>query len=896
MAAWNVISAVLGDLAPPASPGPLPHEVAAAAAPSRSPLPWMAFMPAANAPMPAPPAPERLRSPAGRSEPQADVSLEAPPKKKDRAGVELGCFGERWRRKCSRETVVQDLGDGCSKNCGCVWSLTIAEVIAQRTINKGLLQSEQRDDCRKFLIKNPLPSSKFGFRLHANNAERTLCVVGFDEFNGYTAGYTYRRAREVRAGIGQDDVQGGGRMKGQKVNALDDDDTPQFMSAFGWFGDLREETEVMPNTRERQLDWIEAGELFKEYQEDQEEAGSTKGSIAGFTLWKNIWELHFADLKVREQKAVSGKHRKRSELRRLLRRTVTANATDRAYLKHVRHEYRHSGRRERSFYWEARLAPPKYPEMYMTNISDGATQSDYILPKIVQFDVGRKGLQMKLNATIFHGHCLVLHVVHPHIPGDANLTCHLIDTSLEVYHRTMVAKGHAGHTPPNNRFQLDGVSTNWGLITFAHLQNLKDGRVLGDDVDVVRNPVGDTHEDVDGIFGVAHEELKNEDVMDPFELDKHLKAAFVNYKLPVTILHVDATFDYKSFYEGHVNSELAGFGYSETESGSHWLKLSDSMFPQHGAAFKKWQSETYVDVAISRDDLEPAQRPAVNQKFLPQLVLETSPFRPAKILNSNPTGKPTVAAFNGHCYDGTSRSLDVFIANHSINDEVRQTWHDWLAARPRTPEDVDPSCLPTWNWALIPEGGPTGSHRANARLRAMAGAVRREAPNRIVNDAPEANALRRRNVATAAAAQETTMMRLERGTFVLVKMEYTDEGGCQIPLLLAELPDPLAPGDTTHADYECLVKWWEPEPQPRHAQKGTYDAKWRKWKERRGRNMVHAESEVKRDRMALLGVRFTREAELAGGFRKLNAATLAKISELPYARHDAFSSPESSSS
>ena len=81
---------------------------------------------------------------------------------------------------------MQDLGDGCSNNCGCVWSMTIAEVIAQRTINKGLLQSEQRDDCRKFLIKNPLPSSKFGFRLHANNAERTLCVVGFDVFNGYT--------------------------------------------------------------------------------------------------------------------------------------------------------------------------------------------------------------------------------------------------------------------------------------------------------------------------------------------------------------------------------------------------------------------------------------------------------------------------------------------------------------------------------------------------------------------------------------------------------------------------------------------------------------------------------------------------------------------------------------
>ena len=57
----------------------------------------------------------------------------------------------------------------------------------------------------------------------------------------------------------------------------------------------------------------------------------------------------------------------------------------------------------------------------------------------------------------------------------------------------------------------------------AHLQNLKDGLVLGGDVGVVRNPVGDTHEDADGIFGVAHEELKNEDAMDPFELDKHLQ-------------------------------------------------------------------------------------------------------------------------------------------------------------------------------------------------------------------------------------------------------------------------------------------------------------------------------------------------------------------------------------
>ena len=54
---------------------------------------------------------------------------------------------------------------------------------------------------------------------------------------------------------------------------------------------------------------------------------------------------------------------------------------------------------------------------------------------------------------------------------------------------------------------------------------------------------------------------------------------------------------------------------------------------------------------------------------------------------------------------------------------------------------------------------------------------------------------------------------------------------------------------------------------------------------------MHAESEVERDRMALIGVRFTREAELAGGFRKLGVATLAKVRELPDARYVDFSSP-----
>ena len=61
----------------------------------------------------------------------------------------------------------------------------------------------------------------------------------------------------------------------------------------------------MPNTRERQLDYIEIGELYKEYVQDQKDAGSTDDCISSKTLWRRAWNEHFSDLVVREHKAVS---------------------------------------------------------------------------------------------------------------------------------------------------------------------------------------------------------------------------------------------------------------------------------------------------------------------------------------------------------------------------------------------------------------------------------------------------------------------------------------------------------------------------------------------------------------------------------------------------------------
>lgn len=99
--------------------------------------------------------------------------------------------------------------------------------------------------------------------------------------------------------------------------------------------------------------------------------------------WKNIWVSEFREIRIREHKSVDGKDRKRAELRRLLRRTVTTDKTTRDLIKALRQMYRDSLRRERTFYWEARLFPARYPLLYTTYIQDGATQTQVACARAV---------------------------------------------------------------------------------------------------------------------------------------------------------------------------------------------------------------------------------------------------------------------------------------------------------------------------------------------------------------------------------------------------------------------------------------------------------------------------------------------------------------------------------
>ena len=115
--------------------------------------------------------------------------------------------------------------------------------------------------------------------------------------------------------------------------------------------------------------------------------------------------------------------------------------------------------------------------------------------------------------------------------------------------------GDRRYLPTNVRVQLDGVGTNWGRITFAHITTLVKMGVLGNTV-VARNPVGNTHEDIDAIFAILRNHLIDLDVFSPSELDAAIRGALHSYSLPIFIKHVDGTRDYQAHYDPHIDRGL----------------------------------------------------------------------------------------------------------------------------------------------------------------------------------------------------------------------------------------------------------------------------------------------------------------------------------------------------
>ena len=201
--------------------------------------------------------------------------------KKKRARI--GTIAERWNVRLSRDTIAADLRDGCG--CGCSDTLTVGEVTEMRTARskEGDGVSGPREYMRDWLSTHRNSDAKLGFSLHASEETKKLCATGFDLLNGFGVGFTYKMIREYKKGNVADDPNLGGNRKSSAGAGGDafSDDTVARMAFRGWWADLREDTEIMPNrpTTERQIDYIEHSELYSECKQDLIDSGMSEANI-----------------------------------------------------------------------------------------------------------------------------------------------------------------------------------------------------------------------------------------------------------------------------------------------------------------------------------------------------------------------------------------------------------------------------------------------------------------------------------------------------------------------------------------------------------------------------------------------------------------------------------------
>ena len=206
-----------------------------------------------------------------------DASADGDEPDAKRRRLAYGKTEDRWAARCGIAAIQADQAAGCA--CGCVRGLSIDDIELQRKKRSDEEDEGRRKYIREYFEHNSAPDAKCGFNLHTVDG-RTLCTRGFCVYHGFEPGFFYSHRKKFIDGDRADDPNYGGNRKGKGAAAdAFADDSPEMMAFIGWFKELREDTECMPNSRLRQIDYIQDKELFAECKSDLVDAGTADNKI-----------------------------------------------------------------------------------------------------------------------------------------------------------------------------------------------------------------------------------------------------------------------------------------------------------------------------------------------------------------------------------------------------------------------------------------------------------------------------------------------------------------------------------------------------------------------------------------------------------------------------------------
>jgi hypothetical protein len=191
-----------------------------------------------------------------------------------------------------------------------------------------------------------------------------------------------------------------------------------------------------------------------------EDLSCNKEHVPSQAVWRKIWTADFPKITICATKHVDSKDAVRESLKKAF--SVSQTLADKSHLKETRRVYSRGMRQERMYYWQARSTSALDPLHHFSMITD-------------------EGVSM-----------LILDLVLSQLKSDdSNLMCSLVHNAQHV--RIMVTV--TVQCPFMVGFKPMGVVVTFGFMEYLVRSDAFKSLTVG------RNPVGNTHEDIDGIFG-----------------------------------------------------------------------------------------------------------------------------------------------------------------------------------------------------------------------------------------------------------------------------------------------------------------------------------------------------------------------------------------------------------
>jgi hypothetical protein len=304
----------------------------------------------------------------------------------------------------------------------------------------------------------------------------------------------------------------------------------------------------VPNALEElHLEPMKKKEIYQEYCHDCNCYQDVSEPIQ-LELFLAIWADVFGYVKIRKFKHCCGKCNLCAALSELRRRFTDVRGREEVSRLYEVHRMTYMG--ERECYYARRLLAMHEPWNYLSTIADGMQQNRAMIPWFGHRKPPPVHLKQHLQGILMHGKQLRIYRSFSNVCVNANFCVHTWLLSLEEQYKK-------GKLTPTIYHQIDGGAENANIL-YLIICFMLVAKGLCLKVVLSRLLPGHTHEDIDALFALIWNMVRDEIILTPSEFEAAMRKAF-NKVRDVEVLDIHAVPNYLKYFDGYYDKDIGRF-------------------------------------------------------------------------------------------------------------------------------------------------------------------------------------------------------------------------------------------------------------------------------------------------------------------------------------------------